>query len=1135
MIRHFLFYIVISSLIMTKIAAQTGTFVALDGSDNLYNVDIVNCTKKQITKCSGFSFKGTSLYSIAMEGKTLYISDDLGNLYSSTLTGNSLSGCKYLGIFKSKSILWGLTVGPGGIVYSVNTAGLIETYTPKTNVFANLGSLPSSCTSAGDLLFYKGVMYVSCKYNGSQALVQVNMKNPNLSTKYLDFTTGTIFGFASVTVPCKDNQAYAVGNKGDIYKVDMLTKTQDTKVQCNSLGISTIWDAASIAETESATPPLPPTITTPYDYCQGVAVAPLDANVLSVLDTLRWYTSNTSITAYKNPTPPVSSTKLGTFTWYVSSFDTSTGCESDRQVITVNIHPYPNKPLISPLIDTVCNASVATLASNASNGNQWYFDRAIITDSIQKTLGAKATGSYYDVVTNQWGCSTSSDTARIKVLSTNISYTSQDFCHIGLATATRTGDSVGGKFAATPVGLVIDPKSGTIDLEKSKTGNYTVSYTLNGGKFSCPFTTNVNVNDSTLSTTNAGICVGGTYTFNGTTYSAAGTYLAHLTNSKGCDSVATLILTLNQPTSSTTEITVCPASLPYLWNGNSYSTAGTYLVHLTNSVGCDSAATLILTVNQTLTSTINVTICPISLPYSWNANTYSAAGTYTVTLKNSVGCDSIATLVLNVTPTLTSSTSITICQVDLPYSWNGNIYTIAGTYTVHLTTSVGCDSVATLILNVNQPTVSTKSISVCSPSLPYSWNGNTYTTAGTYTAHLTNSVGCDSTATLILTVNQPTTSTTSLIVCSTALPFLWNGNSYTSAGTYIAHLNNNDGCDSAATLNLTVNQSSTSITTASICAGSTYSFNGTVYNTAGTYIAHLSNSVGCDSAATLELSVKASSSSTTKATICDKRSYTFNGVTYTTAGTYLAHLTNSVGCDSVANLILTVNKSTASSSNQEICEGNSYLFNGTSYNTTGTYIANLTNSVGCDSTATLVLTIAKKLNADLISGPTSVDIGQTIQLIKLTDNTPNGMWVSEYPSIATIDANSGLVTGVSSGVDSIFYIVSNACGPDSAKYKISVIPPYVYIPNAFNPKGSGGPNEVFYVRGDPMAKMELRIFDSWGNEIFMSKGQVEDPSKGWRGTFNGKAQPPGVYVYVARIEMSTGEIQIKKGAINLIR
>ena len=45
-------------------------------------------------------------------------------------------------------------------------------------------------------------------------------------------------------------------------------------------------------------------------------------------------------------------------------------------------------------------------------------------------------------------------------------------------------------------------------------------------------------------------------------------------------------------------------------------------------------------------SITNVTICPNQLPYNWNGNNYNAAGTYTKTFNNTTGCDSIATLIL---------------------------------------------------------------------------------------------------------------------------------------------------------------------------------------------------------------------------------------------------------------------------------------------------------------------------------------------------------------------------------------------------------------------------------------------------------------------------------------------------------
>src|SRR5205085_1493867 len=122
---------------------------------------------------------------------------------------------------------------------------------------------------------------------------------------------------------------------------------------------------------------------------------------------------------------------------------------------------------------------------------------------------------------------------------------------------------------------------------------------------------------------------------------------------------------------------------------------------LTTASGCDSTATLELIVSATLSSTTAVTICANQLPYSWNGKTYTAAGTYTATLTSTSGCDSIATLELKVNSILTSTTAITICANQLPYSWNGQTYTAAGTYTATLTSTSGCDSIATLELAVN--------------------------------------------------------------------------------------------------------------------------------------------------------------------------------------------------------------------------------------------------------------------------------------------------------------------------------------------------------------------------------------------------------------------------------------------------
>jgi gliding motility-associated-like protein len=305
-------------------------------------------------------------------------------------------------------------------------------------------------------------------------------------------------------------------------------------------------------------------------------------------------------------------------------------------------------------------------------------------------------------------------------------------------------------------------------------------------------TLNLTLKTNTVSSTNHSTC--SSYLWNGTTYTTSGTYTYLTTNAQGCDSTATLVLVITQPTSSTTNISVCPGALPYTWNTQSFASAGSYVVHLTNSAGCDSAATLNLTLKTNTVSSTNHTACS---SYLWNGTNYTTSGTYTYLTTNAQGCDSTATLVLVITQPTTSTTNISVCPSALPYIWNTQSFASAGSYVVHLTNSAGCDSTATLNLFVKTNTVSSTNHTACSS---YLWNGTTYTTSGTYTYLTTNAQGCDSTATLVLVITQPTVSSTNISVCPSALPYTWNAQSFASAGSYVVHLTNGAGCDSAATL-----------------------------------------------------------------------------------------------------------------------------------------------------------------------------------------------------------------------------------------------------------------------------------------------------------------------------------------------
>ncbi len=280
------------------------------------------------------------------------------------------------------------------------------------------------------------------------------------------------------------------------------------------------------------------------------------------------------------------------------------------------------------------------------------------------------------------------------------------------------------------------------------------------------------------------------YVWQGQTFTSSGIYTWTGTNSKGCDSSIRLYLTINTPTSSTTNIAECYG---YNWNGVSYSNSGSYTFHTINSKGCDSTAYLNLTINAPTSSIINITRC---YAYNWNGTTYPNSGTYSFLTTNSKGCDSTAFLNLTINASTTSSTNFTRCNA---YNWNGITYSNSGTYSFLTTNAKGCDSTAYLFLTINTPTTSTTNIAQC---YGYNWNGVWYSNSGTYSFNTTNAKGCDSTAVLNLTINNASTKNINVTHCGN---YFWNGITYTTSGTYSYTTNNSLGCDSFSVLTLQIN------------------------------------------------------------------------------------------------------------------------------------------------------------------------------------------------------------------------------------------------------------------------------------------------------------------------------------------
>jgi gliding motility-associated-like protein len=108
----------------------------------------------------------------------------------------------------------------------------------------------------------------------------------------------------------------------------------------------------------------------------------------------------------------------------------------------------------------------------------------------------------------------------------------------------------------------------------------------------------------------------------------------------------------------------------------------------------------------------------------------------------------------------------------------------------------------------------------------------------------------------------------------------------------------------------------------------------------------------------------------------------------------------------------------------------------------------------------------------------------------------------------------------------------NGCSGIAQRYVITVLPlnKDIFVPNVFSPNGDGK-NDQLFVYGTYIDKLEMRIFNQWGQQIAMLNSRTQ----GWDGRHKGKPQPVGVYVYVLKAVMSDGRSVDMKGSFTLVR
>ncbi|MDX1940215.1 MAG: gliding motility-associated C-terminal domain-containing protein [Saprospiraceae bacterium] len=209
----------------------------------------------------------------------------------------------------------------------------------------------------------------------------------------------------------------------------------------------------------------------------------------------------------------------------------------------------------------------------------------------------------------------------------------------------------------------------------------------------------------------------------------------------------------------------------------------------------------------------------------------------------------------------------------------------------------------------------------------------------------------------------------------------------------------------------------------------------------------------------------------------------------------------------------------------------------------GTYELVVRDQNGCDTT--LQVTLAQpealdvELQTDLDTDPPSIIQGDSVTL-KVIVSKPDDAITSITWIPDSIGCNNCLTASVSPMEQTTYSVRvtdENGCvATDEILIFVQQIQ-RVFIPSAFSPNGDGV-NDVFYIGAAQEVRSikAFRILNRWGTLVYNRENILpNDPTVGWDGLFKGQPVQNAVYVYVAELEMASGEIVIISGDITVLQ
>lgn len=174
----------------------------------------------------------------------------------------------------------------------------------------------------------------------------------------------------------------------------------------------------------------------------------------------------------------------------------------------------------------------------------------------------------------------------------------------------------------------------------------------------------------------------------------------------------------------------------------------------------------------------------------------------------------------------------------------------------------------------------------------------------------------------------------------------------------------------------------------------------------------------------------------------------------------------------------------------------------------------------------------------------SIDLGEDRDLILGDFVTLDANPTTDDPLTYTWSGISGLCNNcetqtirlLESGTVTLIATNAQGCTSETQVTLTGTKDKLVGIPNALSPNNDGV-NDRFAIFPTPFVERmgPMRIFDRWGNLVFVGIGAQLNLEEGWDGTNDGEPVQEGVYIYTLPVVYLDGEERIFKGEVHVVR